>query len=178
MDQKVKMMYEWTGARAPMSNASERSDTCLYFPHFLTPPIRRCSAVGFHRRVSEGAGAPRFHPRAFPMVVGLDRGGDYSCGGDWGLPQEQNPQTNNHAVRSKDPPGKRPGARSAPGEFCDFGPAAKAISLRKMTRRAKRARKILRFRTCRKGDFLKGIAPAREALRNFAVSDLPQRRIP
>ena len=40
--------------------------------HFLTPHIRGCSTVGGHRRVREGAGAPRFYTMAFPMVGGPD----------------------------------------------------------------------------------------------------------
>ena len=50
-------------------------------------------------------------------------------------------------------------------QFRDFGPAAKAIPLRKSTRRAKRAGEISRLWTCRKGDFLKKNDPARAARR-------------
>ena len=71
MDQSVKMSHECTGARASMASASERYNTCLCILYFPTPLIRGFTTVEFHRRVSEGAGAPRFCPRAFPMWEGL-----------------------------------------------------------------------------------------------------------
>ena len=35
MDQNMKMVHEWTGARALMTNASEISSTGLWDPHLL-----------------------------------------------------------------------------------------------------------------------------------------------
>ena len=71
MDQNIANDIDGTGARAPMTNASERYNTCLWEDFFPTPPIRGFSTVGFHRRVSDGAGAARFYTIAFLWVGGL-----------------------------------------------------------------------------------------------------------
>ena len=73
---------------------------------------------------------------------------------------EKNPGTR---FLGKSLKGNRPGARSAPGEICDFDLVAKAEFLRKMTRRAKRAGKKITVFAPHKGDFLKGNEPPREA---------------
>ena len=80
MDQNTKKLYECTGAQAPMKNALERYNAYLWNDIYPTPPIRGFSTGGSHRRVSEGAGAPRFCTWAFPMVERADWRGDYSAG--------------------------------------------------------------------------------------------------
>ena len=80
MDQNTKNLYECTGAHAPMKNASERYNAYLWNDIYLTPPIRGFSTVGSHRRVSEGAGAPRFYTMAFPMGGRVNWRGDYFLG--------------------------------------------------------------------------------------------------
>ena len=70
MDQSAEMIREWTGALAPMTNASERYNTSLWEYFSPTPPITGFSTVESHRRVSDGAGAPRFYPTG-PAWVGV-----------------------------------------------------------------------------------------------------------
>ena len=80
MDQNTKKSDDAPGARAPVKTSLKRLNIIYLQRDSAHPHENQFPEVGSHRRVSEGAGAPRFCTWAFPMGERADWRGDYSSG--------------------------------------------------------------------------------------------------